>query len=119
MAKAEAETVETRGKFRVNEKSFVGHALVEEGSEVFIDPDSLKVKGKADGHISDNLSPLNDVAQAMVDNQKEDHPDKSAAPAPKAAKAPAAAKPAKVEGEAAGAAAGAEAGTAEAEGDLA
>lgn len=87
MAKATAtDEAETRGKFRVNEKSFIGHALVQEGDTVYVHPDELKVKGKADGHISDNLSPLNDVAQAMVDGQKEEHPDKGAKPA----KAPAA-----------------------------
>lgn len=90
MAKATAtDEAETRGKFRVNEKSFIGHALVQEGDTVHVHPDDLKAKGKPDGHISDNLSPLNDIAQAMIDGQKEDHPDKSKG---KAAKAPRAAK---------------------------
>ncbi|QCW21975.1 hypothetical protein JessAGP_045c [Caulobacter phage Jess A] len=58
-------------RFRVNEKSFIGHTLVEAGVETFYDP------GK-DGSVSANLSPVNDAAQALVDAQREDHPDKSA-----------------------------------------
>ncbi|QNH91697.1 hypothetical protein SR18_gp046c [Caulobacter phage SR18] len=58
-------------RFRVNEKSFIGHTLVEAGVETFYDP------GK-DGSVSANLSPVNEAAQALVDAQREDHPDKSA-----------------------------------------
>lgn len=56
--------------FRVNWKSFIGHTLVEEGAEVGYTP-------PAGGHIGENLSPLNDAAQALVDAQTPPHPDKA------------------------------------------
>lgn len=57
-------------RWRVNEKSFVGHSLIEEGGEVTYEP----AEG---GEVGENLSPLNDAAQAIVDAQKSPHPDKS------------------------------------------
>lgn len=71
-----------RPRWRVNERSFIGHSQVEEGTEVFYTP----AEG---GEVHENLSPLNDAAQAIVDGQKSAHPDKAAAPAKKAAKPPA------------------------------
>jgi hypothetical protein len=57
--------------FRVNQKSFIGHAVVEAGAEINFTP-------KPGGEIGENLSPINDAAQALVDAQKGDHPDKGA-----------------------------------------
>jgi hypothetical protein len=85
-----------RPLWRTNEKSFIGHSLVEEGTSVLYTPPE-------GGEVAENLSPLNAAAQAIVDAQKTDHPDKTKvavaaepveARAPKAAKA---AKPAKVD----------------------
>lgn len=59
-----------RARWRVNAQSFIGHALVAAGAEVFYTPPE-------GGHVGHNLSPLNDTAQAIVDAQKPDHPDKA------------------------------------------
>lgn len=71
MAKAEAP------RWRVNETSFIGHSLVQPGDEVFYTPTTDEKTGVTDG-VGENLSPLNDEAQAIVDGQKVDHPDKTA-----------------------------------------
>jgi hypothetical protein len=86
------ETEDTRASFLVKEKSFLGHAIHEEGATFYIDPETHP----ADSFISDNLSPSNAIAQKMVDDQKEPHPDKSAGKKVKAAPkaAPAAEAPA-------------------------
>lgn len=66
MAKA---TEDTRAEFRVVEKSFLGHATHEEGASFFIDPETHP----EDGEIGENLVPVNDAAQAMIDGQKGPH----------------------------------------------
>lgn len=68
-----------RPRWRVNTQSHVGHALVEEGQEVFYTPPE-------GGEVADNLSPLNDAAQAIVDEQKGEHLDKASNAKTKAAK---------------------------------
>lgn len=65
-----------RPRWRVNEKSFIGHSLVEEGAEVFYTPLDDAKTGITVG-VSDNLTPLNDAAQEIVDTQKRDHIDKT------------------------------------------
>ena len=72
-------------RWRVMEKSFVGHALLDEGTETPFDPVNPE-NGKITV-IGENLSPLNDSAQAIVDAQAEDHPDKTAGPKPKSVRA--------------------------------
>lgn len=69
MARAE------RPRWRVNEVSNVGHALVHPGDEVYYTPTETE-DGSTNG-VGENLSPLNDEAQAIVDAQKVDHPDKT------------------------------------------
>lgn len=69
-----------RPRWRVNTQSHVGHALVEEGTEVFYTPPE-------GGEVAENLSPINDAAQAIVDEQKGEHPDKTSNAKSKAAKA--------------------------------
>lgn len=63
--------------WRANSRSFVGVAMHEEGAEnvVYNPPEG--------GEVAENLSPMNDVAQAIVDGQKSAHPNKST---PKAGK---------------------------------
>lgn len=78
-------------RWRVMAKSFIGHALIEEGEEVSYEPE-------AGGEVGDNLAPLNDAAQAIVDAQKSDHPDKTEGPKPKGVKAKADAASAGVKG---------------------
>ena len=73
-AAAEAAAADEAPRWRVMEKSFIGHSLLDEGAEItFIpkDPENGKVT-----IISENLSPLNASAQAIIDAQAEDHPDK-------------------------------------------
>lgn len=69
-----------RPRWRVNARSFIGHTLVDEGAEVFYAPpdvqDPSDPRKKVKGHVSANLSPLNDVAQAIIEAQTKDHPDK-------------------------------------------
>lgn len=60
-----------RARYVVLALSFIGHSLCQVGDEVFYDPPE-------GGHVSANLSPLNDTAQAVVDAQKQDHPAKTA-----------------------------------------
>jgi hypothetical protein len=70
----EEEVVDTsRPRYRVIEKSFIEHAMHEEGAEVTYDGDV----------VGDNLSPLSAAAQRVVDAQKEPHPDKSDGKKPK------------------------------------
>lgn len=52
----------TKPLWRVQTKSFVGHALCEEGDNVTYVPTE-------DGLVGDNLWPLNDEAQAIIDDQ--------------------------------------------------
>lgn len=71
-----------RPRWRVNVQSFIGHALVNEGDEVYYTPPvevpaTAISPGSPAGHVSENLSPLNDAAQEIVDTQKRDHPDKA------------------------------------------
>jgi hypothetical protein len=54
-------------RYRVIEKSFIGHTLHEAGAEITHEGDV----------VADNLSPLNDAAQAVVDAQSEPHVDKT------------------------------------------
>lgn len=65
-------------RYRVIEKSFIGHSLHEEGAELTYHGDT----------VSDNLSPLNAAAQAVVDAQKDPHLDKSDGKKPKAPRKP-------------------------------
>lgn len=79
MARAPAnKTVEAQAddapRWRVMEKSFIGHSLVEEGAEVVYEPEDSNGKP---GEVADNLSPLNAAAQAIVDAQAAPHPDKT------------------------------------------
>lgn len=62
-------------RWRVNQQSLIGHALVEEGREVYYTP-TEKPGGGTNG-VGENLSPLNDAAQAIVDAQEADHIDKT------------------------------------------
>lgn len=48
----------------------IGNALCAEGTEVHYTPPE-------GGMVGDNLSPLNDAAQDILDGQKDDHPDKT------------------------------------------
>lgn len=64
-----------RPRWLVNAQSFVGHALVEPGTEVYYTP-TEDADGKSNG-VGHNLTPLNDEAQAIVDAQAKDHPDKT------------------------------------------
>lgn len=64
-------------RYRANEKSFIGHAIVEAGSEVDYDHDAA---GDGRGFIGHNLSPVNAAAQAVVDAQSQPHPDKTDGP---------------------------------------
>lgn len=83
MAKAPKKTeaeADDRPLFRVNEKSFVGHAIAEEGATVVYEPEE-------DGEIGENLTPLNEAAQALVDAQKGEHPDKTGGKKARSAKA--------------------------------
>lgn len=57
-------------RWRVNTKSFIGHTVIEEGGEVNYTPEE-------DGYIEENLSPVNDAAQALVNAQAQAHPDKT------------------------------------------
>jgi len=62
-------------RWRVMEKSFVDHALLDEGAEVTFTPEAGD-----DGRmtqVGNNLSPLNDAAQAIVDAQADDHEDQT------------------------------------------
>ncbi|CAB4198780.1 hypothetical protein UFOVP1324_7 [uncultured Caudovirales phage] len=68
-------STDKRPRWRVNEVSTIGHALCQPGTEVFYTP-TLTDDDVTNG-VGPNLSPLNDQAQAIVDEQKEDHPDKS------------------------------------------
>lgn len=54
-------------RYRVIEKSFIGHTLHEAGAEI-------TYEGKV---VSDNLSPLNAAAQKVVDAQADAHLDKT------------------------------------------
>lgn len=65
--KTEVEDTDDLPRYRVNERSFIGHALVDEGAEVTYEGDT----------VSDNLTPINDAAQAVVDAQTKPHLDKS------------------------------------------
>lgn len=65
-------------RYRVIEKSFIGHTLHEAGAEVTHEGDV----------VADNLSPLNDAAQRVVDAQKDPHLDKSDPDAKKGHKEP-------------------------------
>jgi hypothetical protein len=65
-----------RPRWRVNTQSFVGHALVNENDEVYYTP-PVNLLGEMVGEVEANLSPLNDAAQAIIDAQKTDHPDKA------------------------------------------
>ena len=66
---------DVRPRWRVNEVSTIGHALCQPGTEVFYTP-TLNENDETNG-VGANLSPLNDEAQAIVDEQREDHPDKT------------------------------------------
>lgn len=68
-----------RPRFRVNRQSMVGNALVAEGTEVIYTPPG------PDSTVDDNLSPLNDAAQKVVDRKNPDgsasrHPDRTGGP---------------------------------------
>jgi len=63
-------TLDERPRWRVNEQSFVGHVLVNEGDEVYYTPD-------LNCEVGDNLSPLNDAAQTIVDVQRSEHQDQT------------------------------------------
>lgn len=78
----------SRPKFRVVEKSFIGHALCEEGDEVFYTPPE-------GSHVGANLWPINDEAQELVDDQDKTERDPSGAPIYHPASALAAPKPKK------------------------
>jgi len=69
-------TADTRPRWRVNAPSFIGHSLCQEGDEVFYTPPATTDDG-VESSVAENLSPLNDAAQAVVDKQKRDHPDKT------------------------------------------
>jgi len=63
-----AEVVDNeKPRYRVIEKSFIGHTRHEAGAEITYEGDV----------VSDNLSPLNAAAQAVVDAQSDDHLDKT------------------------------------------
>ncbi len=63
-----------RARWRVNDQSFIGHALVNPGDEVYYTP-LEDANGDTHG-VGSNLSPLNDAAQTIVNEQREDHLDK-------------------------------------------
>lgn len=69
-------TIGERPRWRVNVQSFVGHALVNENDEVYYTP-PVNLAGEQVGEVDANLTPLNDAAQAIIDGQKTDHPDKA------------------------------------------
>lgn len=60
----------SRPRFRVVEKSFIGHALCEEGDDVFYTPPE-------NSHVGANLWPINDEAQELVDEQGKTEKDAS------------------------------------------
>lgn len=66
-AEASEHVDDTKPRYRVIEKSFIGHTLHEAGAEVTHEGDV----------VSDNLSPLNAAAQAVVDAQSDPHLDKT------------------------------------------
>lgn len=66
-----------RPRWRVNTQSFIGHALVHPGDEVYYTPPAPSPALPDGGHVGANLSPLNDAARDIVEAQAKDHPDKS------------------------------------------
>lgn len=64
------DVVDDRPLWTVNEKSFVGHSIAEEGATVIYEPDE-------DSEVGENLSPANQAAQDVIDAQRTPHPDKS------------------------------------------
>jgi hypothetical protein len=96
MARAPRATIEAKAaaadavsaeapRWRVMEKSFVGHAMMEEGTETPFDP--VNPDNGVVTVVGENLSPLNESAQAIIDAQAEPHPDKTAGAKPKSARA--------------------------------
>lgn len=89
----------TDALWRVNTPSFIGHSLIPEGAT------NIVYNPPKGGEVADNLSPMNEAAQDIVDAQKSPHPDKTPeeveTPTPKAKRAApkADAKPAEGEGD--------------------
>lgn len=74
-----------RPRWKVNVKSLVGNALCDpddpKTAEVFFEPQESadpNTGKKRMGQVGPNLSPLNDAAQAIIDEQDDDHPDATA-----------------------------------------
>lgn len=95
MAKKTVTVTDDTPRWLVNERSFIGHAIVEAGNEISYDPEDGDPKTPT--HIGENLTPTNEAAQAIVDAQPEPHPDKSDGKRGKSAKARADAAAAGVE----------------------
>lgn len=75
--KPQAEDTDEAPRYLVNEKSFIEHNLLEAGAETVYWGEE----------VSENLTPINDAAQAVVDAQSRPHPDKTDGPKPRSARA--------------------------------
>lgn len=67
-------------QWRVNTPSFIGHSMIPEGGTCIYNP-------PVGGEVAENLSPMNAAAQAVLDAQKSDHPNKAKKKAAKPGKA--------------------------------